>query len=452
MPFLNFDGPEEKPAESWDSIQKNFAESDIGFDESPTITKTASNTDQNVRATTDTTWAGTLTINELYELERHIKEFADEGKVYPSIEKALVAYGYHKEKIRKVFHKVTGIDPVMAYLDTSTYTIPPDAVPRYNYGWGISKDKNEDYYFVLPFVDKYAVYCQRGLNRKISSQHFSLSEAQEELKGLVKDVKAVSPDSLERDEYFMRSVASIQVPTFDNPEATRIASEIHRLKKTNGEEFIKKMIVDAVQEGTISIAEQTQLYCLADNEDPSDMSSEEKLRKDELDKYKKDQESSTLEDEINELKLPNDDFKNFLEEDSQADMKELSNDAYDLLNDIASSVPGFEIKPVGSRVDLVDVQSHSADVTNHIDTGSIRFIINIRDTKNNEELKGLVIMFIVNGRLQYSGKFKGGDHNEYALSTPGINAYFDSVEGKPVDELHYTPTAVPQNEASSPYK
>lgn len=455
MAFLNFDQPDEKQPESWDSIQKNFAESDIGFSESPTMTKTAGANEQVVRSVTHSLWAGSATINEQYELEAHVKEMVDEGRMYPAMEKALKAYGYAPTVIRRVFHKVTGIDPVMAYLDTSNYVIPPDAVPRYNYGWGPSKEKEADYFFVLPFTDKFAIYKQRGLNREIVFQHVSMQAAQDELKKYVKDVKAVTPDLLTEETdtiQFRNRIASVNVPTFDNPEAAKLAAEVHRLKLAGDDQYAKKMIVNAVQEGLIDKSEQVQLLALADADDPSEMTSEDKERKEQIEKYRRDEESGSLEDEINRLKLPSSDFQEVLEDDYQFDMKQLTSDAFDLLKDISQSVPGFEIKPVGSRVDLMDVQSHSADPTNHIDTGSIRFVISITDTKSGEELKGLVIMFIINGSLQYSGKFKGGDNREYALSTPGLNDYFDSAEGKPVEDLHYTPKDIPQAESLSPYK
>ena len=452
MPFLNFDEADAKPVETWDSLQHNLAESDIGFDDSPTITKTAGSSEQTNRALTDTTWAGSGTINEQYELERQVQELVDEGRVFPAIEKSLIAYGYHKDKIRRVFEKLTGVNPVLAYLDTASYTIPPDAVPRYNYGWGPSKSKDEDYYFVLPYTDKYAIYCQRGLNRSIVFQHLSLQAAQDELKKYAKDVRAVTPDVLDKDSDIIQRVASINVPSFENPEAIKLASEIHRLKLLDEPDLAKKMVADAVQDGKITIAEQVQLYVLADAADPSEMSGQEQERQKSLDKYKTEQEGTSLEDEVNTLKLPGDDFQNFMETDNKVDMKELSSDAYDLLREISDSIPGFSIEPVGSRVDLMDVEGYTSDPSNHIDTGSIRFLVNIVDSQSQQELKGLVIMFIINGKLQYSGKFKGGDNREYALSTPGLNAYFDAVEGKSVEDLHYSPQAIPQSESTSPYK
>ena len=100
----------------------------------------------------------------------------------------------------------------------------------------------------------------------------------------------------------------------------------------------------------------------------------------------------------------------------------------------------------------MDVKNYQEEDNNHIDAGSIRFLIQISDLKTGGGRKALVIMFIVNGKLQYAGKFKGEDNREYALSTPGIHAYFDNADTIPVDELHYTPQAVPTSESTSPFK
>ena len=452
MPFLNFEDADEPKTESWNEIQSHIGSSDVNYSDEP-ITRTAGGPmEQAVRSVTDTLWAGSATINEQFELERHMKTLIDEGCIFPVIEKRLKAYGYMPAKIRRVFQKLTNVDPVVAYLDPATYTVPPDAVPRYNYGWGPSKDKKADYFFILPFLNKYAIYKQTALEREIVAEHVSVLIAQDELKKFVKDVRVVSADSLDMDTDIIQRVASLQVPAFENPEAMKLATEVSRLKSLGEFEMPKKLIVDALQEGLISTTEHAQLLCYADAEDPSEMSGEDKERQKALEKYQMEQEGTTVEDEVGRLKLPQDDFHQLLEEDNKVDMKDLTNDAYDLLQEIAASVPGYTITPVGSRVDLMDVEAYSSDDSNHIDSGSIRFLVNMVDTKTQEELKALVIMFVVNGHLQYSGKFKGGDNREYALSTPGLHAYFDSVQGKPVEDLHYTPQATPQSESMAPYK
>lgn len=453
MPSLDFERADDSATPiSFDDLQRGIGSSDVSFDQEPIVRKEAASNEQGVRAVTDTLWAGSATINEEYELERHIKEFVEEGRVFPSINKALIAYGYSKDKIRRVFQKVTGIDPVQAYIDVSTYTIPPDAVPRYNYGWGPSKDKKADYYFILPFISKYAIYQQTGLDREIVYENFVLSATREELKSYVKDVRAVSMDSLDNDSDIIQRVASIQAPEFETEAARHLSAEVSRLKTLGEGDLALKMAKYAFAEDQITRVEFDQLSRQIQAADPSEMTNEDIQYKRELDKYQRSQEGRTVEDEVTNVKIPQESFKEKLEDVNYVDMKQLSSDAYDLLTEIAKTVPGFEIEPLSQTVDLINVESLSTDESDHINTGSIRFVVQVSDYKTQTEKKALVIMFIVNGKLQYTGKFKGEDNREYALSSPGINAYFDASEGKSIEDMHYSPQAVPGQENSGPYR
>lgn len=438
---------------TFDELQRELGSSDVTFDGEPTVRKQAGGAnEQAVRSVTDTLWAGSATINEEYELERHIKEFVEEGRVFPAINKALIAWGYTKDKIRRVFQKVTGIDPVQAYIDVSTYTIPPDAVPRYNYGWGPSKDKKADYYFILPFLSKYAIYQQTGLDREIVYENFVLSATREELKSYVKDVRAVSMDSLDTDSDIIQRVASVQAYKFQTQEAQSLSARATELKRAGEGVLALKMVKYAYSEDQITKEEYDQLNLQIEAADPSEMTNEDILRQKEMDKYQRSQEGRTLEDEMTNVKIPQDHFKDKLEDTNHVDMKQLSADAYDLLTEIAKTVPGFEIEPLSQVVDLLNVENLSSDESDHIDAGSISFVVQINDSKTKTQKKALVIMFIVNGMLQYAGKFKGEDNREYALSSPGINAYFDAAEGKSIEDMHYSPQAVPGQENSGPYR
>lgn len=453
MPSLDFERPDNEPkAESWESLQHALGSSDVNFNEAQLQKTAGGSMEQATRAMTGTLWAGSATINEQYELECHMKEMIEEGRVFPAIEKSLKAYGYTKDKIRRVFQKLTNIDPVQAYLDTSTYTIPPDAVPRYNYGWGPSKDKKSDYHFILPFIEKFAVYKQTGLEREIVFDHLSLEATREELRKYVKDVRFVTPDSLDSDSDIIQRVASLQVPLFDSEQANKLAAEVCRLKTLGEPDDARRMVLNAEQEGVLSTAELGQMLLYVEAEDPSEMTGQDKERNREVDKYQKAQEGRSIGDEIQTLKIPQNEFAEKMQNDNRVNMKELSGDAYDLLTEIAATIPGYAVEPVGQTVDLLDVKSYTADDSNHIDTGAVRFMVIMSDLKTQQTRKGLVIMFIVNGKLQYSGKFKGEDNREYALSSPGVNNYFDSLEGKSVEELHYTPPAAPAWDASTPYK
>ena len=454
MSYLNWEEDNKSTVDpKWfDKAAATMGDSSHQFDIEPIKREAGGSNEQVARSVHDVSWAGSATINEEFEIERHLKEHIERGTPYPAIEKALIAYGYPKNRIRRGFHRLTKVDPVQAYLDLSTYTVPPDAVPRYNYGWGPAKDKDADYYFILPYIQRYAIFKQIGLDRSVVFDHMSLTATQEELSKYVKDVRAVTPDTLDNVTDIIQRVASIQTPHYESEAANKLAEMVIQMRRIGGLADAEKAIKMAYADEAITKAEHDSLIERLAADDPTEQSGEEKLKQRELEKYQKEQETRTIDDETTSIKIPQEDFQNKIEDSNKVNMAELSQDAYSLLEDISSSVPGFTIEPRGQVVDLIDVQNYQEDDTNHIDAGSIRFLVQLTDLKSGGSKKGLVIMFIVNGKLQYSGKFKGEDNREYALSTPGINAYFDSTETIPVDELHYTPQAVPTSESTSPYK
>ena len=61
-------------------------------------------------------------------------------------------------------------------------------------------------------------------------------------------------------------------------------------------------------------------------------------------------------------------------------------------------------------------------------------------------------MIINNGKLTFPGKFKGSNGQEYGLTTPGLNMYFDDLNATPVSDLPYSPSAVPAIESTGPFK
>ena len=441
----------EPKTEGWDELQREFGSSDVHFDNDAIERTAGGSNEQVVRSVTDSLWAGSATLNEQFELERNLQELIDEGRSYPEMEKSLTAYGYARTNIRRVFNKLTGIDPVMAYVDMTTYTIPPDAVPRYNYGWGPAKNAKADYFFILPFLSKYAIYQLTGLNKEIVFEHLSLEETRDELKKYVKDIRAVSMDTLDTTSDIIQRVASIQAPTFQSEAANKLAAVVHGLKLQGEAELATKMIEAEFHDNKFDQADREQLLAYAaESTDPSEMSAEDKERMQQLEKYQREQEGRTIEDETSSIKMPQNDFHDKLEDENKVSMKELTSDAYDLLTEIGQTIPGYNIEPQGQTVDLVDVSAYSADESNHIDTGSIRFLVAMTDLRTQQVRKALVIMFIVNGKLQYSGKFKGEDNREYALSTPGVHAYFDGLEGKSVEDLHFTPQSIPHAEQVGP--
>jgi hypothetical protein len=451
--FLNFEDSAPEKVVPWDELQGGFGDSAFNYDDAPIVRTAGGSNEQSNRAVTDTLFAGSNLIQETAELERHIKDMSDDGRSYIEMEKMLIGYGYKKNDIRNVFRKLTGVDPVQAYLDVNTFSIPPDSVPRYNYGWGESKKESADYYYVLPYVNQYAVYMQTGLEKEVVFESMVLSDARDELRKYVKTVKVVTPDQLDTMTDIIDRAASVQMPKIASANGQELLAQVHRLKKNGGAELAEKMLNNAKQAGTITIHEHEQLMrYAADTEDPSDMTPEQKDQLQDFERYQKHEEGRTLKEEIDGIKVPQHDFAEKMHDRNRVNMSELTGDAYALLEEITQSITGATIQPVSQSVDLMGVEAFSPDNGNHIDKGSIRFIVEITDAERGESAMGLVIMFIVNGKLQYKGTFKGQNNREYALSTPGVNSYFDDINAGAVDLSEYSPATPPTQEATGPYR
>lgn|SRR5665213_1258143 len=448
--FLNFEESTPEKHVPWDELQGGFGDSAFIYDDAP-IVRTAG--EQGTRAITDTLFAGSNRINEEAELERHIREMSDDGRSYVEMEKMLLGYGYFKEKIRHVFQRVTGVDPVQAYLDVFTYSIPPGAVPRYNYGWGESKKEDADYYYVLPYVNQYAIYKQTGLEKEVVFESMVLSDAREELRKYVKDVKAVTPDQLDGLTDIINRAASVNMPTISSENGRELLAQVHRLKRNGGVDLAIKMVDNAKQSGDIGVDDHDVLMrYAADTEDESDRTPAQKDELKEFERYQQSEEGRTLDDEIDDIKIPQNEFADKLHDRNRVNMSELTSDAYALLDEVTQNITGASVSTVSQAVDLLGVEAFSPDNGNHIDKGSIRFIVEITDGEQSQSAMGLVIMFIVSGKLQYKGTFKGQNNREYALTTPGVNSYFDDINAGAVDLDAYSPATSPTQEATSPYR
>lgn len=134
-------------------------------------------------------YSGSSTQQEMLELEQLMRELISEGKYsYKYIENFLISLNFNLNKIRRVFRKLTGVDPDV-YLDTQPYLDTPPSIPQINYGWGKSKDRSYDYYFIMPWDNKYCVFGQKGdIERVIVSEHYTLEGALDALSKKVEQV------------------------------------------------------------------------------------------------------------------------------------------------------------------------------------------------------------------------------------------------------------------------
>lgn len=145
-------------------------------------------------------YSGTGSMQELLELEENMRSLIDENKFgYKYLESMLINLGYGLNKIRKVFKKLTGVDPDV-YLDNQAFLNTPSSIPQINYGWGEAKDKTYQFYFVMPWVSEYCVFGQKNdTEREIISKHADLQSAYDALTKKVKEIYQYDRPITEKD-------------------------------------------------------------------------------------------------------------------------------------------------------------------------------------------------------------------------------------------------------------
>ena len=152
------------------------------------------------------TYSGTSSKQELIELEENLRSMLEEGQLgYKMIENSLVSMGYNLNKIRDAFKRLTGVEPGV-YLDAQPELDTPGTIPGVNYGWGQSKGKDYDFYFVMPYRVGWAVFGQKGdLLREVDFYCNTLDEARAHLDKKVKESlfydKVVDPKKLKPRDY-----------------------------------------------------------------------------------------------------------------------------------------------------------------------------------------------------------------------------------------------------------
>jgi len=156
------------------------------------LVRTAAGTGVLQRILQNRAYAGTRLPEEIIELEQNLRAFIEYGQMtYGRIEDFLADLGYRKNQIRDMFKKITGIDPRHFYYERfNDYINTPPTIPGLNYAWGVSKNAKFDFYFVMPWVYGFCIFGQKGdLERSEVSFHYTLSDAKEALKKLVKETK-----------------------------------------------------------------------------------------------------------------------------------------------------------------------------------------------------------------------------------------------------------------------
>jgi hypothetical protein len=125
------------------------------------------------------------------ELEDNLASLLSSRMSYRELEDFLVTLGYETGDIRCVFKKLTSLDPVhLEFMRVESVKDTPLNIPHYNLGWGFSKKKGAESYFVMPGpAGIFTVHEQvDDLTRKEHCSFLRLDEAMECLGSLVKHV------------------------------------------------------------------------------------------------------------------------------------------------------------------------------------------------------------------------------------------------------------------------
>jgi len=401
---------------------EDFSEKDLHFsnDSGPGLVRQAGLyelTQQGLGAT----FAGSESIREMPELLWQIREGVERKEDYLQLEESLARIGYQKHWIRAAFLQETGIDPVQAFLDESNFSLPPGEVPRYNYGWGKSKNAKYDYCFILPIPDKrIGVIGQKDLTRTILSDFASIVEAREALGKLTKDVLIVSPESSpsQNEVHPLFRVANLSTNGKDLYEKVLFLKEAY---------LTGPLLKDALTSDIISEDDYEILQKVADDAITVDPEVQDEGK--DFDKYRDEAEGFTIDEIINKTKIPNDDFKSRVNDRGSLSIPTLVQEAMDVFTAHTSSVPEFTFKVVAQDADLLN-RGVSVSEDDSLDPRSVSFIVEVSAPDENEPRLILVVMTIQNNDLRYSGRFKGENDREYGLNSSGLQEYFTDLQGE----------------------
>lgn len=428
MPYTSdFQEPERQVP--WDELQRGIS-ADAGLEDIPGFTKDAANAGKEmVQVEQDSVYANSGLLNEVLEIDRHVKRMTEDEKLaYSVIERSLVQMGYQRPTIRRSFHRVTGIDPIRAYLDTNNYPIPPGSVPRYNMGWGEAKEGSADYFFVLPWIDKYAVFSLTGMERELDSAHDLLDDAREALTKKVKGLRDVEPNASDTLTDVFQKVAELGVLSDRGAELFQKLSAIYAMDP----DVACSELVRAHEDGEITDRDFHTIakkVVLAAPVAPPPLTAPERLDAREFDSFRENQEGRSFKEMKQNTVMPGQEFASNWGDSHKIDFFGLIAESRELFSKIVSTITGYRIEPSWGTFRTMDQPNLAVDEDNHILDGSVAVGATVSSADGNSESEICVLMFVHNGKLRYAGKFKGCNEREYALTSQGLEEYFADLEG-----------------------
>ena len=394
-----------------------------------------------------TAFAGTGTPQEQVELEKNLRQLI-QVKMYPYsyLESYLMGQGYQQSDIRQIFKEITGVSIEEFLKDDINVLATPAAIPSYNMGWGESRNKKFDYYFIMPWVSGYSIFGQKGdFHREEISNHSIIEDAREELKGMVKKYrqydKTVDLDMEKPKEDWFSSFSDKKFSNISE-QGRAVADYLTMSGSDKDPKRASAYVKDAYFNGLIQKEDFTILsarYIKAAEE--KDKAEEDKsAAKDDVKALVDKEESALLDDVIKEDspqaffdsqvgKQKVDHLTPFLDsigEYLQAKSAEVAPDyEFSLKSFKYQSVDKFE----GHEKNVNSPSSRPIEFLNS--SGVIAVMLNVSSAKVSKDTAkkfAYMVFSVIDGALQTTGTFKGVDGKVYALSHEGMEKYFGDDE------------------------
>ncbi len=367
------------------------------------------------------------------ELERNMIIMLKNKLPYMVIENSLSEYGYEIPDIRKVFYKLTQVDPQkMLYAKFEDLKNTPDFIPTYNYGWGQGKDKC--YYYIIKddfggfVLYKISVEESDGvlkykINEPEKIKHdLSLSVVRKELAKRVKHPKFYDIPAWE-DALNYKGELKFNSKDYEAIEELISTSPIKQIK-SKLEKFVKN--------GNLYYDEALYLlkkYAAEEEEQEEKKTDLEDEKEDEEDKKEmKEKQNEDVNLSIKKMS-PTDYFKSNIPNRMDHTIPEHIKTVLTYINNKASDMLKFSVKLYKLNYEIHTIPA--SVVSQHEDTNIenykavVNTILEFNEKGTDKPSKfGLMLFFVApNGYVTTSDSFKGEDDIIYGFTEEGISQY-----------------------------
>ena len=375
------------------------------------------------------------------ELKDNMIQLLSSRMTYRELEDFLVSVGYETGDIRCTFEKITCLDPVkLDHMKQEDVKNTPPNIPWFNLGWGASKKKGAESYFIMPLHSGLlSIYSQvNDMDRKEVGSFLRLDEALEALGGFVKQVHRYD---MKVDEMIEQGEIEFDPIEPTNPMYIAVSDRFHELEKKGALalEYIYKTVRDTVTCGNLTEAEGQYLIkkYAADEKAPASAPDEA-----EVDEEKEEESSEEIKHHqkkknvIHELskRTPQDFFQASLPDRIEEIATEHIRNVLVYIANRASDMEAFDVALHSlqymkhEQQKVVGPQSAETAQVSNAPKATISAILEIKndDAPEDKNKKFALAVFFVNadGQVTTSDSVKGEDDIIYGFTEDGLTQYF----------------------------